>query len=187
MNFRFRIGKKRIVFCAGFVAIVAAASAASAQQPNAREAVQESFSAEDEGVKRPVTIPNEVMKILAQDDMVRTQMQNDETRPTEVPASWFSASEIRLGRTPANDLVIQAAGPLVGANVDIFWVFVHAHDEWKLALEIPAHDLIVMRRRFNRYRILEADAMPCCMITTARFRFDGTRYERYFARTQDIK
>ena len=33
----------------------------------------------------------------------------------------------------------------------------------------------------------EADAMTCCAITTARFRFDGRDYKRYFSKTKDIK
>jgi len=83
-------------------------------------------------------------------------------------------------------LIVQATGSLVGANVGAFWIFVHRQDQWKLALSIPAHDLVVMQTRFNGYRNLEAAAMTCCKITTARFRFDRGEYRPYFSKTQAV-
>jgi hypothetical protein len=172
-----------------FIAIVATilVPVDLAQKPSQEEPVQANFSAEDDGVKRPVAAPNEVMGLLAKDHMVRTQMENEEPRPEEPPAAWFSVSEIQLGPTQTDDLIVQAAGPLAGANVDTFWIFVLTSDGWKLALAVPAHNLIVMRSRFGGYRKIEADAMTCCSITTARFRFDGTKYMRYFSKSENIK
>src|SRR5579862_5113515 len=157
------------------IAVALPASAQAGKSPH-QAIVQTHFSAEDEGVRSPVTIPPEVMVILGEDDMVKDQMQNEEPRPAGLPQSWFSASKVRLGPTPADGLVVQATGPLVGGNVVVFWVFFQSHDRWKLALMIPAHDLIVTQTRFNGYRNLEADAMTCCTITTARFRLDGREY-----------
>ena len=173
-----------------FVIIIAAVFPASAlaQESAQHGRVQRHFSAEDAGVKSRVTIPREVMEILGEDDMVKSQMENEEPRPPQVPQSWFSASKIRLGPTKANDLIVQATGPLAGVNVVVFWIFIHTHeDEWKLALMVPAHDFIVTQTRVNKYRNLEANAMTCCAITTARFRFDGRVYKRYFAETKEIK
>ena len=168
------------------LAVSLPASAQAGKSPH-HAIVQTQFSAEDKGVKSPVTIPPEVMVILREDDMVKNQMENEEPRPAELPQSWFSASKIRLGPTRADGLIVQATGPLVGANVVVFWIFIPSQDGWKLALMTPAHDLIVSQTRFNGYRNLEADAMTCCTITTARFRFDGREYKRYFSKTEDIK
>ena len=152
-----------------------------------RRITQTHFSAEDEGVKSPETLPSEVMQILGEDDRVKNQIENEEPRPAHAPQSWFSASNIQLGPAKTNDLIVQAAGPLVGANVVVFWIFIHQHDEWNLALMIPAHDLIVTPTHFNGYRNIETDGMTCCTITTVRFRFDGREYKRYFSKVEDIK
>jgi hypothetical protein len=168
------------------IAVALPASARAGKSPH-HSIVQTQFSAEDEGVKSPVTIPPEVMAILGEDDMVKEQMKNEKSRPAELPQSWFSASKIRLAPTTADGLIVQATGPLVGGNVVVFWVFIQSQNGWRLALMIPAHNLIVTQTRFNRYRNLEADAMTCCTITTARFRFDGREYRRYFSKTEDIK
>ena len=119
--------------------------------------------------------------------MVKNQMENEEPRAAQVPQSWFSGSKIRLGPTRTDDLIVQATGPRVGANVVAFWIFIRLQNEWKLALMIPAHNLKVTPKHFNGYRHLEADAMTCCTIATARFRFDGREYKRYFSKTEDIK
>jgi hypothetical protein len=168
------------------LAIALPACAQAGKSPH-NEIVQTHFSAEDEGVKSPVMIPPEVMVILGEDDIVKRQMENEEPRPAELPQSWFSASKLRLGPTRTDALIVQATGPLVGGNVVVFWAFIQFQVGWKLGLMIPAHDLIVTQTRFNGYRNLEAGAMTCCTITTARFRFDGRVYKRYFSKTEDIK
>ena len=81
---------------------------------------QTEFSAEDEGVKHPVPLPGEVLAILQRDDLVKNELKYDEKAPGKLPATWFSASEITLGSSGENDLIIAAEGPLVGANVDNF-------------------------------------------------------------------
>lgn len=158
---------------------------ASAQ--SARLAIQENFSAEDEGVKRPVVLPSEVLELLSADDSVREQMKEGEPKLTELPQTWFSASEIQLGTTKTNDLIVQATGPLVGANVVEFWVFIPTRAGWKLALMVPVHDLRVMRTRYRGYRKIEVSGATCCTIATARYRFDGSRYQQYFSKTEQIK
>lgn len=172
-----------------FIVAIALALPITAQAPRSphHATVQTHFSAEDESVKSPVTIPPEVMVILREDDMVKDQMEDEELRSAELPQSWFSASKIRLGPTRADGLIVQANGPLVGGNIVVFWIFIQSQDGWKLALMIPAHDLIVTQTRFNGHRNLEADAMTCCTITTVRFRFNGREYKRYFSKTEDIK
>src|SRR3954454_9070809 len=113
-----------------FVMATAVALSAGAQGRTVphQATIQMHFSAEDEGVKSPVTIPPEVMVILGEDEMVKMQMENGEPRPAQVPHSWFSASKIRLGPTRRDDLIVQATGPLVGANVVAFWIFIHRQD-----------------------------------------------------------
>lgn len=74
-----------------FVVAIAVTLPASAQarKSSHKGGVQTQFSAEDEGVKSPVTLPPEVMGILGKDDMVENQMENEEPRPAQLPQSWF--------------------------------------------------------------------------------------------------
>jgi hypothetical protein len=148
---------------------------------------QRHFSAEDEGVKNPSEIPNDVMAILRTDKLVQN-VAEDENIPLErIPAKWFSASRIRLGSDEANDLIVVAEGPLAGGNVDVFWVFIQQNQTFKLALVFPAHDLIVKNARSHGYRDIEAMGATAITVTTVRFKFDGAVYKEYTSKTKDIK
>jgi hypothetical protein len=148
---------------------------------------QTHFSAEDAGVSFPVPIPDEALAILRRDDRVENELAYAAIAPEKLPRSWFSASEIALGSPGEKDLIVVAEGPLLGANVDTFWVFVNSGKGYLLVLTIPAHDLIVKRSRTNGYRNLEAMAATAITVTTASFRFDGHQYREYSEKTEDIK
>ena len=189
MPLRFSV-TKTCVYCFVLLSITGVSITGFAQSTGRQQrsiSVQENFSAEEEGVKKPVPLPVDVLKILAQDERVRRQMEKEDPKPAEVPGSWFSASEIRLGPSKESDLIVQATGPLVGANIVVFWVFIRAGDRWKMALMVPAHDLRVMRKHNDEYRNIEASGETCCTITMGRFRFDGSHYQKYFEKTEDIK
>ncbi|MGP8185302.1 MAG: hypothetical protein ACLQKY_04465 [Terracidiphilus sp.] len=148
---------------------------------------QTDFSAEDEGVKQSVSIPDSVLAILRQDKFVRDVLENENVAPDKLPASWLSAAEVQLGGLGEKDLIVEGEGPLRGANVITFWVFVRNSQEYVLALTIPAHDLIVKKSRFNDYRNIETLGATAVTVTTVFFRFDGHRYRQHAARTEDIK
>lgn len=145
------------------------------------------FSAEDERVKHPVLIPNEVLAILRGDGLVKRELDYAGIAPENLPASWFSASEIALRSPGERDLIVAAEGPLVGANVDTFWVFIYSGNGYTLVLTIPALGLSVKNSRTNGYRDIEAAAATAVKITTASFRFDGQEYKIYSSKTEDIK
>ncbi len=148
---------------------------------------QTEFSAEDAGVKHPVPVPDEVLSILRRDDRVKNELESADIAPEELPNSWFSASEIALGGPGEKDLIVVAEGPLVGANVDTFWVFIHRDKAYALVFTIPVHDLVVKKSRTNGYRNLDVMAATAVTVTTASFRFDGHQYQRFSAKTEDIK
>lgn len=179
--------KKSLVIIGIVASVLVSAGAVTVGQTAPRSVEQRHFSAEDEGVKHPTAIPDEVLAILAKDDMVRDQLEHESIAMVLPPQSWFSASQIHLHETGENDLIVVAEGPLVGANVDTFWVFIHTSQGFKLALTIPAHDLAVLSRRSHGYRNIAASAENCCTITNAYFRFNGKEYERYSSKTEDIK
>lgn len=157
----------------------------SQTQKSARE--QTTFSVEDIGVKHPVQIPDEVLAILRNDNLVQRGLQSAGIQLENLPTSWFSASEITLGRSGEKDLIVAAEGPLVGANVDTFWVLIHRGNKYTLVLTIPVHDLTVKNSRTNGYRDLETMGATAVKMTTASYRFDGREYKLHSSKTDDIK
>jgi hypothetical protein len=148
---------------------------------------QRVFSAEDENVNHPVAIPAEVMALLAKNEDVRNVLEYEKVEPSNLPASWFSAAEVRLGNKSERDLIIASKGPLRGANIDPFWVFIHDSKGFKLALSISLHDLVVKRTRSHGYRDLELSGMTASIVTVGKFRFDGNAYRESSEKTTDIK
>ena len=59
--------------------LLAARVPGTAQGKAVHSAEQMQFSAEDSGVKRPITIPDDVLAILRQDKLVRNVLENEET------------------------------------------------------------------------------------------------------------
>lgn len=160
-------------------------SAGKAQARLAPE--QTSFSAEDSGMQHPVKIPAPVMALLEQDRRVRNVADYEDIPVSRIPASWFSASTIHLGSGGESDLIVAGEGPLMGANVETFWVVVRARTGYRIALMVPAHDLSVQQRRTRGYRNIRASAETCCTIMIAEFRFDGTAYQRAWSKTENIR
>jgi hypothetical protein len=157
---------------------------ACGQSPE-RKTEQTHFSMEDDGVAVPQPIPDEVLKILAQDPDVETIMESEKA---ERPAlSWMSASRLRLANDGSEALVVVGKGPLRGANVTGFWVFTHIGKTYTLALNVAAHDLVVLPRRINGYRLIEADSETAIRLTTVTFRFQSGSYRKYKTRAQEIR
>src|SRR5215472_9499806 len=65
---------------------------------------QAEFSAEAEGVDKPIPIAEDVWAILKQDDMIRDALENEGMPSVKIPLSWFSASVIHLHDPGQKDL-----------------------------------------------------------------------------------
>ena len=112
---------KRSSYRLAIVTILAAICVSTVGQstpPQKKE--QTHFNAGDAIVERPVTIPRNVLTILERDNHVKQALNYEGIAPENLPASWFSASEIALGSSGEKDLIVAAEGPLIGANVDTF-------------------------------------------------------------------
>jgi hypothetical protein len=148
---------------------------------------QTEFSTEDEAVKNPVPIPEDVLAILGADLMVRDVMKNGDLPVEKPPLSWFSASCIHLADPRENDLVVMGQGQLRGANVITFWVFRSAANGHVLVLTAPAHDLIVKTMRWKGLREIEMLAATAAQVHTVLFRFDGREYKVFREKWEPIR
>jgi hypothetical protein len=154
---------------------------------------QFSFSAEDEGVRQPASLPEDVLNILRSDKRVSICEQNEGIAPSQVPGDWFTGSEIHLDGPNETDVIVRPGTPsnwkpgagvpspnacLFGANTIQFWVFSETPHA-KLLLSVGAHDLTVLDTKGNSYRDVEIDVGSLRGVYTAIFRFDGQMYQSY--------
>jgi hypothetical protein len=160
---------------------------AGTPRTQAAQVEQVDFSAEAESVERPVSIPDDVLTVLAKDDFVRSAMEGADSRLQTLPSSWFSAARVHLDKSNAQDLVILGEGPLTGANVIRFWIFRDTGHGYELVLRAAGHDLHVKQHRSNGYRDIETASVTMMQFNSELFRFDGKRYVSQGVRTEPIK
>ena len=160
---------------------------ATAQTKRALPSEQTAFSAEDEAVRRPVAIPEDVLAILRTNEDVRGSLENESIPPDKLPLSWFSASIVHLNDRKKQDLIVEGEPPLSGANTVWFWVFRPTPHGHELVLAAPAHDLIVRSSIHNGLRDIEMLAATSSSVHTVDFRFDGHKYAIFREKWEDIK
>ncbi len=158
---------------------------ADCRKPHASEQVE--FSAEDTSIEKPVPMPRSLWEVLKTDGAVPDTMEREHISPESIPASWFLVSAIHLSSSMKPDYVVLGEGPLRGANVIPFWVFCAKDDKYALVLTAPEHNLIVKKRRWNRYREIELVALTATQVSTALLRFDGEQYVEYQSKSEPIK
>jgi hypothetical protein len=138
-------------------------------------------------VKKPVALPQDVLAILRKDEMVRNVLENEDLPPEKMPPSWFSASEIHLGRSRDADIVVVANQPLAGGNVTTFWVFCATPHGYELVLTAPAHTLRVKNTRRRGHRDIELLSATAVEVSAALLRFDGEKYAGFKTRSVPIR
>jgi hypothetical protein len=144
---------------------------------HAQSKEQTVFNAEDAGVKNPVALPPDVLEALKSDSYAADAFREAD------PSACFSASTIRLGPR-VDDLIVEAAGALRGANVNMFWVFLTTPSGHRLVLKAPAHDLIVEKARTHEYHdITIRSGTP----VSDDLRFNGKRYALHRERTDGVR
>ncbi|MCO6512317.1 MAG: hypothetical protein J5I65_16150 [Aridibacter famidurans] len=97
---------------------------------------QTEFHAE-KAIAKKAPIPEDVRALI-----LKSQPLPDECGSSpEAFDECFSASEIDLGNDDRPDLVVQAVGNAMGANVTMFYVFAGGPAGYELALNLPALEL----------------------------------------------
>jgi hypothetical protein len=183
-----------------FLAIVALFEAVgkcqSVEPPSTIE--QSRFAVEGIEIARPVGVPESVVEILRHDKYVSGCL-NESQQPSEIPASWFVGSQVRLNGSRETDLIVmprqlplRANAPtdnacLYGAHVAPFWVFRETANKSILVLGLSAVGLEVLNTRSNGYRDIRLWSSTAVTQTTFIFHFDGHRYVEFKKRTESIK
>lgn len=148
---------------------------------------QREFSAEDSGVRNPVSIPAVVLAALRGDQTVQDVLASEGKSVTDLPDSWFSASFVHLGKGGELGLVVAGEPPVVGGNLSIFWIFMAAPHGYDLVLKVSAHDLAVLDSFRNGYRVIETQGETASHVYRTQYRLDGGRYISFRKAQQPIK
>jgi hypothetical protein len=86
---------------------------------------------------------------------------------------------VHLDGPREEDIVVVATGMLLGANMTRFWVFRPTGHRHELILTAVGHDLIVTKKRWRGYRIIETAAMTAVSYQVLSYRFDGGQYRGF--------
>jgi hypothetical protein len=153
----------------------AKASTPTPESSQAREDEQAVFEAEGR-IRRPVTVPDDVLRILRQDERNQRRLEEGKT-PADMPASWFVGSNIHLNDDHLPDLVVMAANPrLLGANIVPFWIFHNTPQGHQLGLHTMTLGLKVLKSKTNGYRDISTTEVAAGEIFDTVYTFNGTEY-----------
>jgi hypothetical protein len=149
---------------------------------------QRQFSAEDERVKCPVTLPAKVGAALAKDPYVVDLLSRLGLPAGTVPRSWYLASEVRLNGPGERHFVVIGNGPLLGANVTKFWIFGLNRGRVTVPLSAAvAHDLIINETSSNGYKNIELLAGTAVTVSTVLLKFKNGRYTVARSKLEEIR
>lgn len=147
---------------------------------------QTSFGAEEE-MQQPVSIPGDVLEILKRDQRNQRGLGAGETQ-SDISASWFVASEIKLNDDELPDLIVQSANPrLFGANLVPFWVFRKTLKGNELILRVDALNLELLKTKRKGYRDIRTTKATAKEVITSYYEFRGTKYEQRRSSLEPIK
>src|ERR1044072_8797323 len=159
-----------------FAAVDAEARTGTPQRRHAPQAEQTTFNAE-EPVRRPVTLPQSVLGILARDERVRACYSHEDEGAFAIK-NWFVAASVRLGGASGRRgyVVLPKGGCLLGADINPLWAFAPEGRGHKLVLQTTALALTFERKRTRGYHDISISAASAVIVYEAGFVFDGTRY-----------
>lgn len=120
---------------------------------------QTDFGAEGD-FQKPVPIPADALQSLrtsrSADDALQECAEQEGIPATEIPASWFVASEIRLSRMSSSGLVVRGEQRcLGGAHIAQFWVLAKSAAGYRIVFRGRADGLSVLPTHTNTYRDLQ--------------------------------
>ncbi len=135
-----------------------------------------------------VALPKDVLQTLRQDERVQTCLEDGDTNPANISASWFAAATVNLNHDKLPDLVVKAQRPcLFGANIGPFWIFHRLGRSYKLVLSVSTLELSVLKTTANSFRNIQTSSASAVQVFTRIYKFNGRRYEEAEFQVKPIK
>jgi hypothetical protein len=138
---------------------------------------QRAFSADDDAVVRPISLPKRALEALANDPYVSNALRDGNLPSEKLPTSWFKASAIHLAGPNEVDFVVMGECPMCGANVSPFWVLRPKGEGFEVIFFTGALGFTVKNRRSNGYQEIETASVTMQHTNMSIWRFDGHRYK----------
>jgi hypothetical protein len=176
---------KALVYTIFLVMLCVAAPA----QPKARRSPeQRSFGVgmDRPVVRNPVVLSNADVAVLAKDELVRRELDQDPPI-TKLTRDGLEAAVVHLHGPKERDLLVVGSGrPFIGANVGPFWVIRELPTGPQVVLAAISLSLEIRKTRSNGYRDIELFAATAVEGTTTKLHFNGTKYVLYRQTTAPI-
>jgi hypothetical protein len=167
---------KSMLAVAVFTAAVACLTSLCPGQDRHSSGEQRSFGAEDQGFRRPLSVPLTILDILTTQDEVKVALDIKNVPSRELPPSWFLASEVHLAGPNERDIVVMGRCPVCGASVVPFWVFRPHKHGYQLIMAGGGLGLDITHHRTNGYLDIQTGLVAQQKLSTSVWRFDGTEY-----------
>ena len=154
--------------CAGLLLVFLFAVPPQKHAPSSRGLA---FSAEDDHVSAPAALPPPVFDLLVQ---VESRHWNGDT----IRPEWFSAEKVSVSGRSAELLLVQAEGPLRGANVSEFWLVQQdtQHHTASLLWTSPEHDVTLKLTPASPYPSIQTERLSAGRLWTARYAYEHGTY-----------
>ena len=145
-------------------------------------AQQTQFGAE-ESIQQPVPLPSGALAVLrsaAYREILQYCADEADMKVNEIPADWFTASELEL-KPGVTGLIVRGEGQcLRGAHITQFWVLVPSASLWRLVFSGRGDSLNVLKTRTNHVRDLHLVLMMGAGRTVeyVKFRYSRGKYRK---------
>jgi hypothetical protein len=164
---------------ANVLLLAALSISATAQSKPHQAAEQHSFGlGMDSGlvVQHPVALSDAELAALANDDMMRKELDQDPPIP-KLTREGLEASVIHLHGPNERDLVVIGSGaPFMGANVGPFWIIRDLPTGPQVVLSTITLGLSIQKTSSQGFRDIEASVATAVEGSTTSFHFNGKKY-----------
>jgi hypothetical protein len=164
---------------ANVLLLTALCISATAQSKPHHTTEQHSFSLgmdSEPVVQHPVAISDAELAVLANDEMMRKELDQDPPIP-KLTREGLEAAVVHLHGPNERDLVVVGSGaPFIGANVGPFWVIRDLPTGPQVVLSTITLGLSIQKTSSQGFRDIEASAATAVEGSTTSFRFNGKKY-----------
>ena len=163
---------------ANVLLLAALCISATAQSKLSHAAEQHSFGLGVDGpvVQHPVTISDAELAALANDNMMRKELDQDPPIP-KLTRKGLEAAVVHLHGPNERDLVVVGSGPpFIGSNVGPFWVIRDLPTGPQVVLSTITLALSIQKTSSQGFRDIETSAATAVEGSTTTFHFNGKKY-----------
>jgi hypothetical protein len=148
---------------------------------------QHTFGIDGPVVSHQVAISDAELAALANDNMMRKELDQDPPIPKLI-REGLEAAVVHLHGPNERDLVVVGSGaPFIGANVGPFWIIRDLPTGPEIVFSTIALGLDIQKITSNGFRNIEASSATAGEVFTTTFHFNGKKYVVFRRKSERIK